>query len=230
MLRTAGAWERVGEGVRARLNNLSTLLHNLGRIFQRKKMCKSVVNVWHKCRMCLCDKTGSDVIHCDKRRAQTFIRCVTFEYLTPPIFSLVVSYWPIYGLLRVKIHNKKKSKVCELLFTFSKMVHMSASLRNRGGWVLLHLPFFDKHTPALSLSLPPSLPPSISFFRSLVFTFPLLKCEMRGGSQDNWPCVSRVVLSRNAAEATHLRAAQQTVKCSTGGRTRLQRERGTRAV
>lgn len=80
-----------------------------------------------------------------------------------------------------------------------------------------------------SLSSSLSLSP-LSLSPSPVYTFPTLKCEMRGGSQDNWPCVSRVVWSRNAAEATHLRAAQQTVKCSTGGRTRLQRERGTRAV
>lgn len=119
-----------------------------------------------------------------------------------PIFSLFVPYWPIYGSLRVKIlprppQKTTKCKVCEPLFTFSKMVHMSASLRNRGERVLLHLPFFDKHTPASCLPLSPSLSASLhlSPFRSpsLVFTFPILKCEMRGGSQDNWPCVSRVV-------------------------------------
>lgn len=149
-----------------------------------------------------------------------------FWYLIPPIFSLFASYWPIYSLLRVKIHNIKKSVSHCLLFQKWCTCQLPWG---KGRRVLLHLPFFDKHTASLVSFF---FPPSISLFPSpsLVFTFPLLKCEMRGGSQDNWPCVSWAVWSRNAAEATHLRAAQQTVKCSTGGRTRLQRERGTRAV
>lgn len=153
-----------------------------------------------------------------------------FWYLTPPSpFSLFVSYWPIYGLLRVKIHNKKNVKCVSHCLLFQKWCTCQLP-HGTARRVLLHLPFFDKHTTSLCVFF--SLPPSISLFPSpsLVFTFPLLKCEMRGGSQDNWPCVSWAVWSRNAAEATHLRAAQQTVKCSTGGRTRLQRERGTRAV
>lgn len=150
-----------------------------------------------------------------------------FWYLIPPIFSLFVSYWPIYSSLRVKIHNKKK-KVWAIVYFFKNGAHVSFP-EERGEEC-----FYICHS---SINTPPALclfffPPSISLFPSpsLVFTFPLLKCEMRGGSQDNWPCVSWAVWSRNAAEATHLRAAQQTVKCSTGGRTRLQRERGTRAV
>lgn len=149
-------------------------------------------------------------------------------------------------------HNKTKQQNAECaLFTFFFFTKNGAHVsfpEERGRvavGVPLHLPFFDKHAhthphasqPASRLPLPACLLPSLSLsfpaFRSLplrFYTFPTLKCEMRGGSQDNWPCVSRVVWSRNAAEATHLRAAQQTVKCSTGGRTRLQRERGTRAV
>lgn len=120
-------WAQQGEGVRARFNILSTLLHSGVDIWE-KKISESTLNVWHKCRMCHSDGTGTDAICWDKRSLHTPCH---FWYLIPPIFSLFVSYWPIYGLLRVKIPNKKKSKVCEPLFTFSKMVHMSASLRNR---------------------------------------------------------------------------------------------------
>lgn len=80
-----------------------------------------------------------------------------------------------------------------IVYFFQKTVHMSASLRNGGG-VFLHLPFFDKYThqPCVFPSPSPSFPSPIHA-PSLVFTLPLLKCEMRGGSQDNWPCVSWVV-------------------------------------
>lgn len=117
-----------------------------------------------------------------------------------------------------------KTSVRAIVYFSQKMVHMSASLWNRGRSTFASAILRQTHHQLCS--------PPISLFPSpsLVFTFPLLKREMRGGSQDNWPCVSWAVWSRNAVEATHLRAAQQTVKCSTGGRTWLQRERGTRAV
>lgn len=65
-----------------------------------------------------------------------------------------------------------KCKVCEPLFTFSKMVHMSASLRNGWGvgecFYICHSSI-NTHQPRVFPSLPPSLPPSIS----LPFALPL---------------------------------------------------------
>lgn len=118
---------------------------------------------------------------------------------SPRIFSVcfILAYLHLLG---VKIHNKGgkkknnnnqiKCKLWELLFGFSKMVHMSASLRNGGGgcFYICHSSI-NTHS-SLVFSLPISFVPSLLPAPSLVFTLPLLKCEMRGGSHDNWPCVS----------------------------------------
>lgn len=140
-------------------------------------------------------------------------------------------------MLRAKLYNKGKRKKQQQQQP-NKMQTVRAIVYFFKKWCTCQLPrgmrvqyFYICHssinTPTSLVSFPPRLLCSIASSCSLsVLTLPLLKCVMRGGSQDNWPCVSWVVWSRNAAEATHLRAAQQTVKCSTGGRTQLQREQG----
>lgn len=91
-----------------------------------------------------------------------------FWYLIPPIFSLFASYWPIYSLLRVKIHNIKKSVSHCLLFQKWCTCQLPWG---KGRRVLLHLPFFDKHTASLVSFF--SLPPSLSFHLPLWFLLSL---------------------------------------------------------
>lgn len=192
--------------------------------FREKRNLKKYLLIFATNIKCVTLLDEEVVLYTKTREGQTFAPCVTLWYFSPSsAFSLFSSSWPIYSSLMANIHNKNKCASHCLLFT--KKWCTCQLPCGTGGEVLLHLRFFDKHTTSFA-------PPPISLFPSpsLVFTFPLLKREMRGGSQDNWPCVSWAVWSRNAVEATHLRAAQQTVKCSTGGRTWLQRERGTRAV
>lgn len=230
--------KQISKKRKARLRSLSTFLSNFGGYFMENIFVK-VILMFGTSALCASVTNHRQWCYTLTQEWSADLRAPChFWYLALPILSLFVPYWPIYGSLRVKIplppqKTNKMQSVWAIVYFFKNGAHVSFP-EERGERLLLHLPFFDKHTPASCLPLSPSLSASLhlSPFRSpsLVFTFPILKCEMRGGSQDNWPCVSRVVWSRNAAEATHLRAAQQTVKCSTGGRTRLQRERGTRAV
>lgn len=158
------------------------------------------------------------------------VSLLILDLLTLFLFAF---YWPIYNLLRAKNNNNNNKKriksVWAIVYFFKNGTHASFPMEQGEGCFLICHSSINA-PPALLPPLPHLSPFSSYLFPSLVFTSPLLKREMRGGSPDNWPCVSWVVWSRKATEATHLRAAQQTVKCSTGGRTRLQREQGTRAV
>lgn len=109
------------------------------------------------------------MLYFDKRRAQAFTSC-HFWFLIPHTFSLFVSYWPIYSLLRVKIqNNKKKCKVCEQLFTFFQKWCTCQLPCGSGRGVLLHLPFFDKHTISLASFHTPS--PSLHLSSYLLLWF-----------------------------------------------------------
>lgn len=208
--------------IRAEFNILSIFLH-MPWYFREKRNLKKYILIFATNIKCVTLLDEEVALYTKTRKGQTFAPCVTLWYFSPPsAFSLFSSSWPIYSSLMANIHNKNKCASHCLLFT-KNGAHVSFPVEQGEKYFCI----CDSST-----NTPPALLPPISLFPSpsLVFTFPLLKREMRGGSQDNWPCVSWAVWSRNAVEATHLRAAQQTVKCSTGGRTWLQRERGTRAV